>query len=120
MAAIKSELRQMSWPGVWRGALVALAIGLSPLVFAGMLFQPGWANGWAIPQSVVYATFVTILFAVSVTSLATAALLVICYLAEERTKRPYLGWASFIVLSRTIREAAAIALQKVEQCKTSR
>ena len=77
---------------------MALAIGLSPVLFAGTLFQPGWANGWAIPQSVVYATFVTILVAVSVTSLATAALLVICYLAEERTKRPYLGWASFIVL----------------------
>jgi hypothetical protein len=38
------------------------------------------------------------LFAVAVTSLVTAALLVICYLAEVLTKKPYVGWVSFAAL----------------------
>ncbi len=70
------------------------------MMLVGMGFQPGWANGWpmGISKHVVFASFVTIIFAVSSVSGAAAVLVMLCSVAERISKRSFVGWPSFLVV----------------------
>ncbi len=68
------------------------------MVLVGMGFQPGWANGWpmGISKHVVFASFVTTVFLVATVSASAFVISFCCFIAERITKRPYLGWVSFV------------------------
>lgn len=78
---------------------IAIVVG-SLATLIGMGFQPGWANGWpgGISQDVVFASFVTAIFAATSLSGVAALLTVPCIAAERRIKRPFVGWTLFIAV----------------------
>ncbi len=65
-------------------------------LFVGMVFQPGWANGWPISKHTVFASFVTIMLIAGFISLVTTVLIMLCYGVQQFANRPFVGWSSFL------------------------
>jgi len=69
------------------------------IVSVGLVFQPGWANGWpgGISKHAVFASFAAAVFVVVSVSFASAALVWLGVFVEQVVKRPFAGWTTFLV-----------------------
>ncbi len=80
--------------------VAAATVGMALTMLVGMGFQPGWANGWpmGVSKHVVFASFVTIVFAVVGVSASAALFVWLSFFAQQLTQRPFVGWLSFFVV----------------------
>ena len=100
MPSSKSHAARLSWPNAQTSALLLVGISVWSLVMlVGMGFQPGWANGWplGISKHVVFASFVTTIFAVASLCGAASRLIAFGCLAVRILKKSYTGWIFFVV-----------------------
>ena len=81
------------------------------MMLVGMGFQPGWANGWPmdISKHLVFASFVTIVFAVVSISGASALFIWLGFVAEQIAKRPFVGWMTFLVVLMLVAASVLLA-----------
>ncbi len=101
IAHVAPRLRHLTRRHAEVTAIVSASIlGGSLMVLVGMGFQPGWANGWpmGISKHTVFASFVTVIFAIVSMSGSAVVLVALCHMAERISKRTFVGWISFLIL----------------------
>ena len=119
MTNLASRLRCLTPRDAGVTAVVSVGVfSMSLFMLAGMTFQPGWANGWpmGISKHAVFASFVTIIFAVASISAAAALLVVLCFVVERTLKRPFVAWMSFLAVLMVVSLAVFMACPDVYAC----